>query len=520
MSRTYRIIYVEDEETWANLLRDQIDNINKLKLNKDFEARCELIHVKTGESLLSLLATDGPFHLALIDLQLQGVPGQMQGEDLLYRLQRMKEAPPRVVLTAREWILPVQKALGFDISEYYIKDKLTAGGVQHVGESHLEDFRSFFETFFDLPSRYDFASEEGRERFGLRRSEAKLLQETLIGNELRMWQLKARIAAAARSDLPVLITGESGTGKELTAQMIHRLSDRGRKNHDWVALNCAALAPELLMSELFGHVKGAFTDARVDKRGLLEEADKSTLFLDEVGHADRQFQASLLRALSSARARRIGSTEEYTFDVRLIAATDQPIFESNRLERSFINRLAGIHIEVPPLRDRKCDIDIDKETPSNKLVSFLVDNIAGAKSKNVEFTPAAIMALQRYDWPGNVRELSHVIRASTLEAIRQGGTAPEVTVDAPQVNWFLQSMAHFESQGHKDIDIFELYMEQGYTYKNVERALLARYVYHVHQEISDGERTNAAYEKTAKFLDCSVSTVKTKLADYSRFVQE
>jgi DNA-binding NtrC family response regulator len=523
MDKTYRILYVDDEQVWKNLLQEHLDSINNLRLNAKFGVKCEVVFVDTAEGFLSRLTTDGPFDLALVDLQLEGDPieGPGKGESLLLQLQQIEEVPPRVVLTARPWILPVEEAVHyFGISEYYEKDRLIAGESDYqVRESHQRNMSGFLETFFDLPSRYDFASDEGERRFDLKTTEVEELQKTIIGDELCVWKVKARIAAAARSSLPVLITGESGTGKELAAQMIHRLSNRGRNNYDWVALNCAAFtSAELLMSELFGHVKGAFTDAKADKRGLLEEANKSTLFLDEVGHADYHFQASLLRALSTGRARRLGSTEEYTFDIRLIAATDQPIFESQILQRSFINRLAGIHIEMPPLRDRKGDINIQRDEKSpNKLVSFFASRIAGKQGKDVEFTPAAIMALARYSWPGNVRELSYIIEAATWDALRREKSESVVRVDAAQVNWLLQqSMTRLAPPEQDSSDVFALYTREGYSYKSVERRFLAHYVYHMHQNISNGERTNPAYEKTARVLGCSISTVKAKLADYDK----
>ncbi|MBI1929813.1 sigma-54-dependent Fis family transcriptional regulator [Candidatus Poribacteria bacterium] len=517
MSRTYRIIYVEDEDVWEDLLRQHLESVNNLEFNVKFGVKCELVRAKTGDSFLSKLTTDGPFDLAVIDLELKGDP--IQGVDLLKQLQRIGETLPRIVLTARPWMLPVEEALDYGISEYYLKDTLIAGDKDHeTRESHRENIRRFLETFFDLPSRYDFASEEGRRRFGLKREEATELKTTIIGDELCMWRVKARIAAAARSNLPVLITGESGTGKELAAEMIHRLSDCGWKNHDWVAVNCAAFAPDLLMSELFGHVKGAFTDARTDKRGLLEEANKSTLFLDEVGHADYRFQASLLRALSTERVRRIGSTEEYTFKIRLIAATDQSVFEQDKLQHSFINRLAGIHIEMPPLRERLSDID------NELLVGFFASKAMESAEKGKpleEFTPAAIMALRQYHWPGNVRELKHIVHAATLEAIRMSGRAPKVKVDSAQVKWLLQqSMARLARPEKESDDVFALFTAEGHSYKSVERRFLAYYVHTMHQKRSNGERTNSAYEKTARVLGCSVSTVKAKLADYDQSFSE
>jgi DNA-binding NtrC family response regulator len=517
MSKSYRIIYVDDEPEWNQLLKKHINRINKLELNKKFDVKLEApVYVKSAADFVSNLTTDGPFDLALIDLQL--TPGQVvgasEGETLLRQMLDIDDAPPRVVLTARPWALPVREALAYGISEYYLKNELIAEKADEgsIQECHRNNFQNFIETFFDLPSRYDFcSSDEERKRFGLRNDEPERLNATIVGDELCIWKAKARIAAAARSNLPVLITGESGTGKELAAEMIHQLSDRGRKNYDWVALNCAAFTSDLLMSELFGHVKGAFTDARSDKRGLLQQANESTLFLDEVGLAKSEFQAALLRALSTGRARPLGSTEEYPFDLRLIAATDQAVYDSEILQRSFLNRLAGIHIEMPPLRTRKSDIE-------SLVESF---KLSVSRERKLKFTPAAIMELMKYDWPGNVRELKHVVEAASSESIRMTGeAATEVNVDAAQVQWLLQqSMARFVPSDKEEGTPFVLYTTEGHDYKQVERRFLAHYVHHMHADISNGERTNSAYEKTAATLGCSVSTVKAKLTDYDELIE-
>jgi DNA-binding NtrC family response regulator len=510
MGETHRILYVEDDQHWVKLLQWHIDRVNALDFNQKFKRRIELTHAETGEQFIDLLHSQVPFDLALIDLQLEN--SQMQGGDIINLLKNDLDAPPRVVLTAQPQWVPEQTALEMGVFEYYLKYVLIADDAsQAAGEVHQQNIQSFLETFFDLPSRYDFVSEEGLARFGLRRREAELLQQTIVSDDLNMWRVRANAASAARSNLPVLITGESGTGKELVAEMIHRLSGRGRKNYEWVAVNCAEFTSDILVSELFGHVKGAFTDARADKRGLLEEANESTLFLDEVGHADPRLQASLLRALSTGRARRLGSTEEYTVDVRLIAATDQPIFDSGQLQQSFLNRLAGIHIHIPPLRERLGDIH--KEL----LVGAFGNHVALSENKKVHFTQAAIMALKQHSWPGNVRELKHVVEAATREAIYISGEATEVKVDAPQVRWLLQqSMARLAHPATKADDVFGLFTARGQTLQSVKRQFAAGYIHHVHQKIAGGERTNAAYAATAQFLDCSPSIVKAKLSEHER----
>jgi DNA-binding NtrC family response regulator len=514
-NRTYKILYLEDEKVWVDLLDNHLQQINKLPLNERFQVRCQLTHVKTADEFLSKMSTDGDFDLALVDLEIN-TPGQesKQGSDLLRTLSEKRESLPRVVLTARPWKLTISQAIQYGIQEYYQKDVLIASDAKKIKDVHRARLETFLSAMFNLPSRYDFFTEN--KRFGLQGDDLNRLNEELIGDSLEMYEVKAKIASAARSDLPVLITGESGTGKEKAAFLIHKLSERGRKNYDWVALNCAEYTSELLRSELFGHVKGAFTGAQADKKGLLEQAHNSTLFLDEVGHADHSFQSALLRALSLGKARKVGSSEEYTFDSRLIAATDRPIFGSENIQASFLNRIAGLKIHIPPLRERKSDIGEAQKTDDQpqKLADRFAEDAAKSKVK-VEFTPAAIMSLRAYDWPGNVRELKNVVTAIVTDAINRPNLEGPVEIDAAQVKWQIsQSTSSFPQAAATAFDSFAPYTSEGRAYKAVERRFLAKYVHSMHHQISGSERTNPAYEKTAAAIEASVSFVKQRLADY------
>jgi DNA-binding NtrC family response regulator len=207
----------------------------------------------------------------------------------------------------------------------------------------------------------------------------------------------------------VLIRGETGTGKELIARSIHRLGPR--RGEPFVAVDCAALHENLLQSELFGHEQGAFTGATKRKHGLFEAADGGTIFLDEIGDVSPAVQAGLLRVLETSSFRHLGGTQEVHVDVRLVAATNRALerlMEEGRFRRDLYFRLNAIHIEIPPLRQRRNDIPV--------LVEHFVAQANARHGTNKKVSPAAAEALRRYDWPGNVRELRHAIERALVLA--------------------------------------------------------------------------------------------------------
>lgn len=226
---------------------------------------------------------------------------------------------------------------------------------------------------------------------------------SMVGESEEINQIKTMISKVAPTDARVLITGENGTGKELVANWIHEQSDRSKKN--FVEVNCAAIPSELIESELFGHVKGAFTSANKDRAGKFEAANGGTLFLDEIGDMSLKAQAKVLRALQEHKVQRVGSDKDIKVDVRVVAATNKDLkkeIEASRFREDLYHRLAVILIKVPALKERKSDIPL--------LVNYFLDSIAqqqGVKSKEV--SPEAMKILSDYHWPGNIRELRNVI---------------------------------------------------------------------------------------------------------------
>ena len=231
----------------------------------------------------------------------------------------------------------------------------------------------------------------------------------MLGESARMRQVRDLIDRVSRSDVNVLVTGESGTGKELAARAIHDASPRA--DGPFVALNCAAIPATLIESELFGHVKGAFTDARKDRDGLLVQAEGGTLFLDELGELPIEMQPKLLRALQERRVRPVGGESERPFDARIVTATNRDLeheVETGAFREDLLYRVDVVRVELPPLRARGRDVLLLAQHFLGKYEHLGQHTISRLSS------PAA-SALLQYDWPGNVRELENCIeRAMAL----------------------------------------------------------------------------------------------------------
>lgn len=260
--------------------------------------------------------------------------------------------------------------------------------------------------------------------------------EEILGESQPMRDLFATIRKISTTDISVLIMGESGTGKELVARAIHRQS--GRKEGPFIAINCGAIPEQLLESELFGHEKGAFTGAHIQRRGRIESAQKGTLFLDEIGELPPGLQVKLLRFLQSHRLERVGGREEIEVDVRVTAATNVDLKKAmaeGRFREDLYYRLGGVVLSVPPLRDREGDVVL--------LATSLLQRYAEeSKKKVIGFNRQAIATLQSYAWPGNVRELENRIKRAVIMAEGQRLTPEDLEL--------VSSFSKYEGKPLKD----------------------------------------------------------------------
>ncbi len=282
--------------------------------------------------------------------------------------------------------------------------------------------------------------------------------EEMIGSSAAMHKLFTQIRKIAPTAASVLITGESGTGKELVARAIHRHSPR--KDGPFVAINCAALPENLLESELFGHAKGAFTDARTDRKGLFQQAQGGSLLLDEIGDFPLSLQAKLLRAMEQRTSRPVGSDREIPFDARILTATNRDLeaaVEEGRYREDFYFRINVIQLDLPPLRARGNDVLL--------IARSLLQTFAREMGKNVtDFQPSVAERLLSYDWPGNVRELRNVMeRAVALTEFEK-----LVVDDLPErIRDYRQSMFRIDTTNPAELQTLE-FVEQHYIQRVLE----------------------------------------------------
>jgi DNA-binding NtrC family response regulator len=241
--------------------------------------------------------------------------------------------------------------------------------------------------------------------------EEGLPETEMIGSSAAMVEIYKTVVRVAPTDVTVVVEGETGTGKDLAARMIHRLS--ARASHPFVPVDCGAIAPTLLESELFGAMRGAFTGADRDRVGVFEAANRGTVFLDEIGDIDLNFQLALLRFLETHEIRPVGAARSKTVDVRVLAATNrdlQSMVEEDKFREDLWHRLNVVRIVMPPLRERRGDI--------RDLVRFFLNKFNGRYQRDVKLTESGIKALQDYTWPGNVRQLQHVVERLSVLADR------------------------------------------------------------------------------------------------------
>ncbi len=340
-----------------------------------------------------------PFDLLISDIRMP----DCSGIDVLREAKTLQPDLPGVLMTAFSSTETAIEALRTGALDYVSKP-FDIDEMKRVIAHALE--RRALRDGWPLPDEARGAADDGRPR----------ASDTMIGRGPAMQRVFALIEAIAGTASTVLITGESGTGKERAARAIHRLSPRA--DRPFVALNCGALTETLLESELFGHEKGAFTGALHTTRGLIEQAEKGTIFLDELGEMSPLMQVKLLRVLQERRFRRVGGSEEHAADIRVIAATNRDLAKmvsEGTFREDLYYRVNVIPLALPPLRERCEDIPV--------LARHFVQGFAQAMRRpGADLTPEALEVLVRYPWPGNIRELENVLeRAVALE------TAPAIT---------------------------------------------------------------------------------------------
>ena len=351
-----------------------------------------------GAELLAHLETPAgsTAELLLQDLRMP----EMDGLEILKRIRQLRPELPVIIMTAFATVDDAVRAIKLGAYDYLTKpfpNEKLLGMVENVLQMRR------------------LASENRR----LREELAGGAPEPMVFASPRFHEVYDLTLKVAPSDANILVLGESGTGKELIASALHHNSQR--RDHPFVSLNCAALSDTLLESQLFGHLRGAFTGAVTNQKGMLEEADGGTLFLDEIGDVSPAVQAKLLRVIQERDFIPVGSTRSKKVDVRFVAATNKDLqreVAEGRFREDLYYRLNVISINLPPLRDRPEDIE--------PLARHFLRRFAARMAKNIPaIEPEALAALQAYGWPGNVRELENVMERAV---ILTGGSAIGIAV--------------------------------------------------------------------------------------------
>jgi len=382
-----RVLVVDDEPGVRESLR--------MLLKDD----CEVVTASGVDEGLRVIAETPP-DLILLDLVMPG----RSGLDLLSEVSADGDPPPVVVLTATKTVATAVEAMKRGASDYVTKPFEVEALRMKVQQ--LLEHRALESEVELLRARV-----EGRERLG-----------RLLGRSERMQEIFHTIRRVARSRATVLVHGASGTGKELVAHAVHDLGQRS--DGPFVAVNCAAIPESLIESELFGHERGAFTDARERRIGKFEAANGGTLFLDEIGELAQSVQAKFLRALQERRVERVGGTEPVDVDVRVVAATNRDLerdVASGRFRADLFYRINVVPIELPTLPERREDI-----RPLAEHFLARARQEAGRGPRKI--SRGALTALERYPWPGNVRELENAIEHAV--ALAEGEVLEEADLPA------------------------------------------------------------------------------------------
>ena len=446
MTTSQRILIVDDDDAHRLMLVEA--------LRQD---GFETVDAESGEKALET-AADGVFDLVLLDLKMPGIGGL----ETLRRLKRSNPPLPVLIMTAYASVQTAVEALKEGAYDYLIKP-LDIGELIDAVRSGLE------------PEPVDSAAAELPE--GLEDME-------IVATSGVMRELLADIARVAPTDATVLLGGESGSGKEVLAEAIHSLSPRSSR--PLLRLNCAAIPENLVESELFGHVKGAFTGADRDKEGRFQAADGGTLFLDEIGELPLAAQAKLLRVLQDGKVIPVGGSREIPTDVRIVAATNRDLEQevrASRFREDLFYRLSVFPIHVPPLRERKIDIP--------PLAELFLKQFALRHGKDIQgFTPRAMGSLVSYDWPGNVREMMNVIERGVI-------LSRSHLLGIDDLPPSLSGLPGGKPQGTEEI-------RSGISLKEMEKLLIERTL-----EDMDGNRTH-----TARVLGITRKTLLAKIREY------
>ncbi|HWN98666.1 MAG TPA: sigma-54 dependent transcriptional regulator [Blastocatellia bacterium] len=465
-----KILVVDDERSMRELL--------ELVLKREGYA----VHTAESGTRAVELVRQNVYDLMISDVKMP----DMNGIDLLARVREISPETMAIMITAFATVDTARRAFKLGAEDLVIKDagfdveelKVSVGKV--LEKKHLRQENVLLKR-------------ELRQRNSL---------DNIVGRSPQMQGVYQMIEMVAATTSTVLITGESGTGKELVARAVHSMSDRAVA--PFVSINCGAFTETLLESELFGYMKGSFTGAVSNRKGLFEAAEGGTIFLDEIGETTPAMQVKLLRVLQERNIRRVGGLEEITVDVRVVAATNRDLsamVEDGTFRNDLYYRISVIPIEMPPLRGRRMDIP-------DLVRHFLEKYSAAAGRPTLEISEEAMRYLESYDWPGNVRELENTIeRAVALEPGRVAGVDRRKEdlgppADLPErrlkPEWLPERILKYKPRNVSDLDLPEEGIDLEAYLAQLEKDYIIRAL----------QRTAGNQTRAAEILSMSVRSLR------------
>lgn len=452
-----RVLVIDDEPSVRRLIEHHLK-----------EENYKILSAENGEKGLRLIEENSP-HLVLLDVRLPGIGG-------IEILKKIKEAHPKlpvIMITAYGTVKMAVETMRKGAYDFLVKpikpDELKITVRNAITTQTLQKEVEFLKS--QLEERYEFSN--------------------IIGKSPAMQQVFKLIEKVTDSDIPVLIEGQSGIGKELVAKAIH--FNGPRKEAPFMDINCAAIPETLLESELFGHEKGAFTNAVKRKEGKFELADRGTMFLDEIGEMNFSLQAKILRVLQEKTFERIGGKEKIRVNCRIISATNKDLkdeIKKKKFREDLYYRIAVFPIRLSPLKERREDILL--------LVPHFLKKYAN-KRKPKKISPEAMKALTSYDWPGNVRELENVIYRTTV--LTEGDT-----IELSHLPLELQNLAQTKiSSGKNAISLEDPSSHEIIPFEEIEKEVLRHAL-----KVSDGN-----ISKATRGLGIGRATFYRKLKKYN-----
>lgn len=454
MNEKAHILIIDDEKNYLLVLQTLLE-----------DEGYSVTAISDPETALAFLG-ESEVDVVITDMKMPKVTG----EDVLKHVKKEHPHMPVLIMTA---FGSIESAV--DVMKY--------GAFDYITKPFSND-----ELLLSLHNAVELARAHQQYRLLQEALENKYSMHQIVGQSKAVRDVLAMVERAAPSRSTVLITGESGTGKELVARAIHFASPR--KDKPFISVNCMALNPGVLESELFGHEKGSFTGAVAMRRGRFEQASGGTLFLDEIAELTPELQVKLLRALQERRIERVGGSEEIEVDIRVVAASNKnlvELVESGRFRDDLYYRLNVVQIPLPPLRERREDIPL--------LIAHFVEKVTSDNDLPPKtFSASALNYLTGYEWPGNIRQLENVVESSLV-------LAPDNIIDVDDLP---PEIRDEDSQFKSAVDLLPVRLDLADTLEKIEAAVIRRALV----------RADLVQVKAAEFLGISKSLLQYKLKKY------